>query len=169
MPRSPAGKASTASTASPTPTTNTSSPQRSSPVPAPSSPSTPKTSPPRSSPASTPTFTTPAEGSTAPILATTPIQRRAGHRELDRPEQPMPAGIGHRQRDTVLPDIHGNHHGRRRHRRSNRHDPPPRGHAEEPKNGAPHGTKEPDRSFIHPRSILVKDQSRSYQLSRSLN
>lgn len=29
----------------------------------------------------------------------------------------------------------------------------------------PHAMKEPDRSFIHPRSILVKDQSRSYQLT----
>ena len=38
-------------------------------------------------------------------------QRRGGHRELDRTQQSVTGGVGHRQRHTGLADIDGNDNG----------------------------------------------------------
>ena len=51
-------------------------------------------------------------------------QRRTRHRELHRPEQPMPRGVGHRQRDRTLADIdRDDDRGRRDWGSMHRHNP----------------------------------------------
>ena len=52
-------------------------------------------------------------------------QRRAGHRELDRTEQPDPTVVGHRQRRRPLTDIDRDHDRRQRGSKLDWHDPPP--------------------------------------------
>jgi hypothetical protein len=55
-----------------------------------------------------------------------PGQTLRRHREVERTQQPMATGIGHRQRDRVLTDVNG-HHNRTRLTQGimNRHNPPP--------------------------------------------
>ncbi len=51
---------------------------------------------------------TPPKGQDTANLLDPPVQRRAGHRAVDRPEQP-PIAPGHRQRERRLADIDRDH------------------------------------------------------------
>jgi hypothetical protein len=86
------------------------------------------------------------------------LQRQAGHRELDRTEQPDLTGIGHRQRRRPLTDIDRDNDRRLRGSKLDWHDPPPKGTPEGhgSANARP-SMRNLTRSLLAPSEVSVKD------------